>query len=871
MIQKKPFLHKSPPMKTSTLPLAIPTRLPRCLERNIHRLARRGVLAAILLGLPFSARAATVVLSASDTGTTASFATGTNWTGGAAPTAGNAYTVGGGLILQVTGSGTAETFAGTSLTIGDGSASAATLSYIGSASTTITVGTLLLNNGTFKDSAGNTPTLAGGITLLSGGGTFDIGAASHTQTISAIISGSGPLTLENSANTTPTGTGITISGANTYTGATTIAADTLVTLGGGSTFVDSASMTIDAGSTLEGKNYTYTINNLSGAGTLDSNTTAGTVTIDQTTNGTLTGGITYSSGTGVFNITKTGAATLTLSGANTFNNSLTINNGAIDFNASTASLSTSASVALKMGGGSYIYDNTATSGGTMSQTLLSLAFTGGDSTVESVLGGAASSTLNFTTALAATTPSTGATGNFIASGTNNSINLLGNTTAGFLSSALFFNGANYAYLNAAGGSVRAPVYGTDAGFVNAGSSLSSGNHNQVSSSISGQGAVSVDTIKFATASEVDLALTGALTLTNGGLLRSGGGATTISGGSINNGVVGAEYVFRTDSAADSLTISSNVLNNGSSSNNALVKSGAGTLILSGINTYQGVTYIDDGILSIGQNVNLGNQASGAGVTINNGTLQATATFGLYNGTAGTNDRAVSLANNADIDVTGSNTLTIHGVVANSGALTGTLVKSNTGTLILSGADTYTGATTVNAGTLLVNGSLAAASAVAVNSSATLGGTGTVNGAITLNSGGFIAPATAGAIGTLTGSSLTWNGGGALTFDLGTGTTSDLLTLSGALTKGTSGTFTFDFNDLSGGTSVGTTYTLIDFASTTFSASDFSASGESGTFTLNGTDLQFTVAAVPEPATYSLLTLAGLALLAVHRRRFLAAL
>jgi fibronectin-binding autotransporter adhesin len=105
---------------------------------------------------------------------------------------------------------------------------------------------------------------------------------------------------------------------------------------------------------------------------------------------------------------------------------------------------------------------------------------------------------------------------------------------------------------------------------------------------------------------------------------------------------------------------------------------------------------------------------------------------------------------------GSKTLTVGtndvstvfgGVLADggtSGGTGGSLVKVGGGTLILSGADTYTGPTSINAGILDVNGSLA--STVFVNAGGTLMGNGFIGGLV-VGPGATVAPGNS--IGTLT--------------------------------------------------------------------------------------------------------------------------
>ncbi|RML58768.1 hypothetical protein APX70_08097, partial [Pseudomonas syringae pv. maculicola] len=74
---------------------------------------------------------------------------------------------------------------------------------------------------------------------------------------------------------------------------------------------------------------------------------------------------------------------------------------------------------------------------------------------------------------------------------------------------------------------------------------------------------------------------------------------------------------------------------------------------------------------------------------------------------------------------------------------GGLTKQGIGTLVLSGANSYSGPTLVNQGRLAINGSLA--SAVTVNNGGVLGGTGSV-ASLTANQGGTVAPGNS--IGTL---------------------------------------------------------------------------------------------------------------------------
>jgi autotransporter-associated beta strand protein len=146
---------------------------------------------------------------------------------------------------------------------------------------------------------------------------------------------------------------------------------------------------------------------------------------------------------------------------------------------------------------------------------------------------------------------------------------------------------------------------------------------------------------------------------------------------------------------------------------------------------------------------------------------------------------VENANAAAATLTVSQTAnsTFAGLIQNGtggGALS--IVKAGSGTLTLTGGNTYTGTTAVNNGLLLVNGNQTAANGlVSVQTTGALGGTGTVGGAITINSGGRITGGDLTSVGTLTLSSdLSIAAGGIGYFNITNGGSNDLLSIGGTL-------------------------------------------------------------------------------------------
>ena len=196
-----------------------------------------------------------------------------------------------------------------------------------------------------------------------------------------------------------------------------------------------------------------------------------------------------------------------------------------------------------------------------------------------------------------------------------------------------------------------------------------------------------------------LADTGTITVA-GGIFAIGAysdtvGTLTLSAGSITGttGVLtasGYNITNNTGATAISAILAGNA---------NLTKSGAGSLTLSGTNTYSGTTTINGGRLIISADNNLGTAPSTAtpsSLIFNNGTLETTATFTLNA------NRGINLLGAGTIIVDSAKALTYNGVIAGPGDFT----KSGAGTLILGGTNTYIGATSLIAGTLNMTGALA---------------------------------------------------------------------------------------------------------------------------------------------------------------------
>ena len=308
--------------------------------------------------------------------------------------------------------------------------------------------------------------------------------------------------------------------------------------------------------------------------------------------------------------------------------------------------------------------NTLLSGGTLeiknpstglSQALNGLVFQQYETTLRSNYNNG-SGTLS--TSFSSLTRATGSSGNIGVLGGINGINnqcfIAGPT--GFIDPGIFFGGSEFAARNTADGYLRALAYGSDPD-AEAVDTITADKHIKLTTSPPSPEGLNLLSLNLSGV-QVDFTIQfGTLSLP--GILKSGGGDSIISGGSVSSGAA-ADLVIRTDTDTDKLLISSQVTGTG-----ALTKSGAGTLTLSSVaSNYTGNTYVNGGTLECGRTT-------------------------TYSGN-------IMIAEGAVFHHTGGAVI-INGLISGGG----TLVKSGTGTLTLTGANSFTGGTIINGGTISI--------------------------------------------------------------------------------------------------------------------------------------------------------------------------
>jgi autotransporter-associated beta strand protein len=224
-------------------------------------------------------------------------------------------------------------------------------------------------------------------------------------------------------------------------------------------------------------------------------------------------------------------------------------------------------------------------------------------------------------------------------------------------------------------------------------------------------------------------------------------------------------------------------------------------------------------------------------------------------------------------VGGNNLSTEYSGVIRDGAsgIGGSLTKAGTGTLTLSGDNTFTGLTTVLAGKLIMSGSLAGAVNV---QGGVLGGNGDFNGGITVGPGGAIEPgASIGAFNTLGALSFGTGSAYGLEIDSTAGTADTFSAVN--VTIGT-GVNLFGNEIGSGFLPLGMQFKIIDNTSPNPTMGTFAGLAEGAQLPIginlfqisytggDGNDVTLTNL-VPEPASISTIVL-GAGLLSFRRRR-----
>lgn len=666
----------------------------------------------------------------------------------------------------------------------------------------------------FDDTATNgAVTLSG--TLLPGTVTVNNATTAYTFSGSGALGGSSTLAKSGAGS-------LTLSSANTYTGATTISGGTVIlqnanalgTTAAGTTVVAGGQLQLQGGITTAAEALTLTGTGPSSNGALNNasgnNTYAGPITLAGNASVSVASGTTLTT-TGLLTLsntlTKVGAGSLRLTAYNGSSASaasdIIINDGTVDFASGYFNVSPFGYRALTI---------TANTGGIL--RVSSAHALGGDN---------------------------------IDSGTSfGQVRVIGGTFQ--------VDGSQYISSGTVGSEGRLVLQGgavtgtsdlrTVPGTVI--SSLASSTTSTISNSggiSTGFGSVAFDVAEGAAA--VDLQVSSVISSTNGvtksgtGLLQFTGNNSYAGATAVNAGALRVDHANGLGTTAAGTTVASGAALQ--LANNVTI--GAETLGLSG-----------SGVSSDGALRNISGTNSFAGAV----TLNAASRINSDSGSLTLSGNIGGATQN--LTVGGAGDTTISGVIATT---TGTLTKDGAGTLTLSGTSTYTGATLVSAGTLLVNGALSGSSSTSVSSGATLGGTGSITNSVSILSGATLSPGAS--IESLGLGSLDLDGSLLIEWDTTATPNIDFLDIAGTLNLGSNSSVTFT-NLGAGSLDLNTPYVFATYG----------AGGLTGTFsTISNLPVGFTldynygglnqIAIVPEPSV-AFIAFLGASLPLLRRKR-----
>ena len=829
-------------------------------------------------------------------------------TNAGASTAVGPYTIGNGATLQVTaaqfwfhgnpsfnfttnGGGTIDTYSGVNFIMG--------------------------GNGTFTSAGGSQNLIKGssGINLNFNTTTFNVVRGSDPNA-DLLVSAR----VWNGGNIVKTGYGImSLTGINDYSGTTTISAGTLQVGNGGTSGTLGSGNVINNAALAFNRSDSHTVSNtISGTGSLEkqgvgtstlagNNSYSGTTTISA---GTLQVGNGGTSGTlGSGNVINNAALAFNRSDSHTVSNAISGTGSLEKQGAGTSTLTgnNSYSGTTTISAGTLQVGNGGTSGTLGSGNIVNnaaLAFNRSDShTVSNTISGTGSLEKQGvgTSTLAGNNSYSGTT--TISAGT---LQVGNGGTNGTLGSGAVVNNAALVLNRSDSIAVSNQISGTGSVAQNGGGTTI------LSAANTYTGGTVINNGTLVTAGNERLADTGAVTVNSGATFRLGGNETIASLGGAGTADLGAK----------NLTLSSGSFSGALAGSGDLYKTGAGAFTLAGSSVnYTGNLYLNEGSVVAGSSTALNANnfvllSAGSIFTANQNLV-----LGGIDQNGGTIDGSGVITSISTITRSGA----INGVLGDVTGYNSGVLKLGTGTTTLGAANTYTGLTKVSEGTLALgnNGSLASTSSAQVASGATLNLAGNnqslkdvkANGTIagsgvltvtgTLSGSGTIDPDTV-IEGTHSpgnspgiqnfGGNLTYQPGSSMVWQLADNTTSnsplvyDQVIVGGNLAFNGGTSLVLSFNDVgsvvnwtdslwasdqswtiyqvTGLTSGLEHLSLADYTALLDAyGNDFGTTRAGSTFSIsqNGQDVTLTYT-VPEPSTYALIGLGGLALVVAYRRK-----